>query len=71
MKALFLVGKFIAETSEGIAWEFQGVFSSREKAIAACRTPMYCIMPIELDADIPDAPHEFPICEYPLAEMRI
>ena len=35
-------------------WDFQGVFTSEEKAKAACRNDKYFIMPIELDKEYPD-----------------
>lgn len=35
-------------------WEFQGVFSSQEKAVAACRNERYFIGPAVVDAEIPD-----------------
>jgi hypothetical protein len=63
---LYLVAKFIAATPKGIAWEFQGVFDTHVKAVAACRTPMYCIQTVTLNQEIPDESHEFSDCEYPL-----
>ncbi|MDB4914061.1 MAG: hypothetical protein JWM95_1705 [Gemmatimonadetes bacterium] len=35
-------------------WEVQGVFSSEDKAVAACRNQWHFVMPLELDAELPD-----------------
>ena len=43
---LWLCGQFRPITGR---WEFQGIFSSREKAIAACRNENYFIQPVNLD----------------------
>lgn len=63
---MYLVAKFIAATEKGIAWEFQGIFDSHEKAVAACKTPMYCIQTVTLNEEAPDESVEFVDCEYPL-----
>jgi hypothetical protein len=50
------------------SWDFQGVFSSEDKAVAVCRTDMYFVAPIELDADLPhELQGEWPGAYYPLA----
>jgi hypothetical protein len=36
------------------AWEWQGLFSTEEKAVAACRNEDYFIFPIILDEELPD-----------------
>ena len=37
------------------SWEFQGIFSSKELAIAACKTSAYFVMgPFELNKELPD-----------------
>lgn len=63
---LFVVGQFIAETSRGIVWDFQGVFDSREKAFAACRDESYSVQSAVLNQELPHESSEFPDCEYPL-----
>jgi len=35
-------------------WEFQGVFSTKEKAIAACKGPGWGYGPEELDVELPE-----------------
>lgn len=61
MEMLWLVGQV-----RGKDWEFQGVFSTEEKAIQACRNRNYFIAPIEVDTEAPDSAEPFPLCEYPL-----
>jgi hypothetical protein len=36
------------------SWELQGVFSTRDLAVAACRNPNYFIAELKLDAALPD-----------------
>lgn len=65
---LWLVGQY-REDSEH-KWEFQGVFDSEEKAIAACRYSWYFIAPARLNEQVP---HEtvmtgWPGACYPLVD---
>jgi hypothetical protein len=46
--------------------EFQGVFSTEEKAKAACRDWRYGYGPVVLDEEIPDNPHQWPGFCYPI-----
>jgi len=39
---------------KGSVWDFQGVFSSKAKAVAACRSDRYFIYPTVLDQEQPD-----------------
>jgi hypothetical protein len=63
---LYLVGQFEAKVKEGIVWEFQGIFDSREKALAACRDSNYCIQSVELNESLPHGQLEFQDSEYPI-----
>jgi hypothetical protein len=50
---LWVVGE-VKENSPSfpdVVWGLVGVFSTREKAEAACRGSRFCVMPIELDND--------------------
>jgi hypothetical protein len=65
-KTFWLVGKFVAQTEQGNVWEFQGIFETRELAVAACRTKFYCVQSVQLNEELPDATTApFPDCEYP------
>jgi hypothetical protein len=65
---MWLTGKYIGECDgegNGICWELIGVFSSEEKAVAACLNEYYFIGPVELDEVLPDETVEWPGCYYP------
>lgn len=51
----------------GDEWEFQGIFSTKLNAIAACRNENYFIAPVYLDLGCPDEHRGMPNCEFPLA----
>ena len=53
--------------SKGSIWDFQGVFSSRAKAIKACRNENYFIFSARLDQELPDERMEAPDAVYPKA----
>jgi len=62
----------VAQTREWISedqvqWDFQGIFSTEEKAIAACRNWDYCYMPVKLDEELPDERYIPDGWIYPLA----
>ena len=61
---LFCVGKFREPPA---LWEFVGVFSTRELAIAQCRSPEYFVAPCVLDEAAPDATTEWQGAFYPIA----
>ena len=65
---LFVVGKFIRGVSGGAVWEFEGVFDSREKAIAACKDKKYFIGPCLLNQTIKPGVFAWPGLFYPLAK---
>lgn len=67
MDKLWLCGQYRSgEKLTEIVWDFQGIFSTKEKAVAACLNKNYFIAPIKLDEEIPDAPEFMPDVEYPL-----
>jgi hypothetical protein len=57
---LFLVGQYKSGKDFDIVWEFQGIFDSREKALAAMLTDDYFLTEIELNRTIPHDSVEFP-----------
>jgi hypothetical protein len=68
VETLWIVGQYRSGEDLNAVWDFQGVFSSREKAIAACRDRNYFIAPATLDAALRHEPFEWEGCEYPLCE---
>lgn len=64
---LFIVGKWISEASDGQVWEFQGVYSSTEAAVSACKSSLYFVAPAVLDREIGDATEAWPDAFYPIS----
>ncbi len=66
---LWLCGQHQSENGDEVAWLFQGIFNSREKALAACRTRKYFIAPVELNVSLGHEVEQFKGGEYPLWEQ--
>lgn len=65
---LWVVGKLICYETK--TWEFQGVYSSKEKAINACIKDEYFIGPATLDSGLPDESVEWGGAYYPRLESK-
>ncbi|WP_027715831.1 hypothetical protein [Desulfuromonas sp. TF] len=52
---LYLVGRVVGRA---MAWDVQGVFTSKEAAIEACRKPNYFYFALPLDQELPEEPVE-------------
>jgi len=63
---LWICGQIFSE--DGHTWDFQGVFSTEEKAKAACKNDSYFIGPVVLDEEISEETIEWEGCYYPLYE---
>jgi len=63
---LWLCGKYISGEFPEVAWDFQGIFSTRDNAIEACRDVSYFICSVELDKQLSDDPVRMPDFKYPL-----
>lgn len=57
---------WIAGHELGELWVLVGVFDSKEKAVAACKTKDYFIGTITLNEVAPEVPTALPNWEYPL-----
>jgi hypothetical protein len=55
------------QANVGNEWEWQGVFDSEDKAVAACRDKTYFIAEVELNEAQPHESCEFENARYPLA----
>ena len=62
---LWLVGQYRGNALAGPVWDFQGVFETRDLAIAACRDANYFITPCELNAELPHLQETMSLVEYP------
>lgn len=69
----WIVGRHLedAEDAESgerlVAWDFQGVFSSEDLAVAACRDDRYFVAPAKMNQQLPHDAADWPGCYYPKA----
>lgn len=66
---LWIVGQWIEDFDDGkkVAWEFQGVFDTEEKAVTACVTRNFFVGPVELNVPFPlETLDPWPGSYYPL-----
>lgn len=63
---LWIVGKPTSDknTPDG-SWEFQGVFDTRAKAVAACTGPSHFLFPATLNERLPEETIASPGTEFP------
>jgi hypothetical protein len=66
-KKLWLVGQYKSGEKGNIVWEFQGIFSTEEKAVAACKNFRYWVAPIIMDEECPDGTVSFENDYYPIS----
>src|SRR3990167_6545590 len=62
---LWLVGQYRIGENPNTVWDFQGVFSTKAGAIAACQKDTYFVVPLQLDAEVPNEPMVIPGAWYP------
>lgn len=65
----YIVGDYMGGESLGVIWEMVGVFTSEEKAVAACTKKSHFVAPLEMNAIAPDETVEWPDCYYPLSDV--
>lgn len=63
---VWICGKTLDATAYG--WELMGVFTSEEKAVAACTELWHFVGPATLDVRLPDESVAWAGCYYPLAK---
>lgn len=72
---LWIVGRVffrpeVADTDDKVSpWIFQGAFTSRDLALAACRDSTYFIGPAKLNEPLPHDPQEWPGAEWAAAAV--
>ena len=62
---LWLVGQFKGR-EKGIVWEFQGIFNTEPKAIAACVKSNYFVAKVTLNEKCPEDTQTFKEMYYPV-----
>ena len=65
-RELWMVGQIKSGEFPNTAWDFQGIFSSQQLAIAACVHDNYFIVPVEVDLELPEATMEMPNVYFPI-----
>lgn len=63
---LWIVGQYRSGSIPNVVWDFQGVFDSEEKAVAACVDKNYFIGPIGLNEAVPSEASAWPGSRHPL-----
>ena len=66
LQTLWIVGQYRFGDTGAIVWDFQGVFTTEEKAIAACKSTTWFIARMELDKELPEATEVMPDVIWPL-----
>ncbi len=67
---LWLCGRYKSGDKGNIAWDFQGIFDSKDKAINACRDYTYFICTVVVNESLPDKTSDMPNFEYPFPEKE-
>jgi hypothetical protein len=63
---LWIVGQYRFGNTGAIIWDLQGVFSSKEKAIAACKSSTWFVARLQLDEELPEESVTMPDVIWPL-----
>jgi len=67
---LWVYGRYKGQDHLNVNWDFQGIFSSEEKAVEACRDRTYFAAPTELDVSLPHSTTKWPGCYYPFVKSK-
>lgn len=63
---LWVVGRTIHDSPEGIVWDLQGIFSTKKAAESACLDESYFIGPADLNEVLPHETVEWPDAYRPI-----
>ena len=71
-KELWIVGKCLRYDKSGDVynWGFKGVYSTKEKAVAACKSIAYFVGPATLDGEVPEKAGDWKRSFYPLNRRK-
>ena len=61
---VWIVGRWVADEN----WQFQGVFLTKDEAVAACRDSSYFVGPAVMGQSVPHEKVSWPDSFYPLVE---
>jgi hypothetical protein len=67
---VFVVGVNFPKESQRV-WEFVGVFTTKEKAVAACTSPNHFVGPVLLNKRAPEETVSWPDSWYPKLEGEV
>jgi hypothetical protein len=70
-RILWLVGRYKGGKFPLVAWDFQGIYTEKAAAIAACEDETWFIGQVEADKPLPKETENMPQVEYPLAKVRV
>lgn len=65
---IWVCGRRVEATENGIVWELQGIFTHERDAVEACLTELYFVGPEFLDVNLPAETTEWTGAYYPLAK---
>lgn len=63
---VWICGQYVSGDWPDTIWTLQGVYSTKENAISACRSDRYFVAQLTVDAEAPDDVVNFPDIEWPL-----
>ena len=66
---LWLCARYV-RNYDGEVWELQGIFSSEEAAIAACRSSQHFVGPVEVDKRLPERTVDWRGLYYPRGQKE-
>lgn len=71
-RQLWMTGEFQGMTKHGhVIWSLQGIFSTRELALASCSKKNHFITRMELNQPLPEKAEDLPKAEYPLIKEAV
>jgi hypothetical protein len=64
---VWICGTFVRDYARGRAWELNGIFKNKKRAVARCRTAKDFVAKIVFDVGLPVETADMEVCEYPFA----
>lgn len=71
-RQLWMSGEYQGMTKRGhVIWVLQGIFSTRELALASCNKKNHFITRLQFDQPLPEKAEDLPPVEYPLIKEAV